>query len=362
MKIRNCSVPNALLCTLALNCLFLMMMLYHAHPSKGGSLSVKTEWKLRSLFGSQNTFVDTESNSEKKNVFIFIAIGSSPHYVHRRHEQRRTWLQWSEPDVHQHRFFTELPQDNEHLMRNLMQEQQEFGDLVFLNTSSMGRRGYGRRGVETLQWSHANFNFSYLIKTDDDSFACLPSITNELLYHRPRDRFVWGKYWYRRGNTQRPGQGRTRMDENLMIFSMDIVKFIAENHGMLAFDGELTFAVNFAFWSHFLNLTVLDDRTRIDAQQHYLTSWMHEPYQQQLFNNGTYGSFCRNMIYAHHVSAGLMDVVYETMDHAMEYARFGKDSQVMQITKPRIDAQYSFDTQKFPGNLPRCNCKTLTLR
>ncbi len=73
------------------------------------------------------------------------------------------------------------------------------------------------------------------------------------------------------------------MDENLLIMSFDIVNFIVRNVGglnessqenLLAFDGDHTFAINFAFWTHFLNLTIFDDRARIDSQQHYLTRYM----------------------------------------------------------------------------------------
>jgi hypothetical protein len=88
------------------------------------------------------------------------------------------------------------------------------------------------------------------------------------------------------------------MDENMILMSWDVVRFVTLNAGvgydkgvdsnvtyqvengrsdanLLAFDGQTTtFAVNLAFWTHFLNLTIFDDRSRIDAQQMYLTKFM----------------------------------------------------------------------------------------
>jgi hypothetical protein len=170
--------------------------------------SIKTEHVVR-----VNTSATTEQEDSK---LLFIAIGSAPEYRSRREEIRRTWLRWLDPRKHTYRFFTDLPSsetiddgdEGTVLMvhDDLVREQLQYGDLVIIPTRT-GRRQYGYRGVEAMKYAHENGLFDYYMRLDDDSFPCLTAISNELEFHRPRQRFLWGKYWFRRGSREHPWIG-----------------------------------------------------------------------------------------------------------------------------------------------------------
>ena len=54
------------------------------------------------------------------------------------------------------------------------------------------------------------------------------------------------------------------------------MQIVGECYLRASYEGAATFAAHFGLWQHMLNLTILDDRWRIDAQQGYLTS-LHAP-------------------------------------------------------------------------------------
>jgi hypothetical protein len=202
--------------------------------------------------------------------FAIFLIYSAPQYRNRREAVRNSWLEWLDPNQqHCYRFIT-------HTKRNATSVKSNENDLTVLDGPD-GRLQYGKRGLDLLRFGEQHFTsgYSYLVKLDDDGFLCLPRLLYQLK-RRPRQRFVWGKYWLQ--NQWGRNRGRTRMDENFMVISRDLVQFIVLNTGssdsLLAFDPTQTFAVNFAYWTHFLRLNIHDDRSEIDSQQHYLTSYM----------------------------------------------------------------------------------------
>jgi hypothetical protein len=150
-----------------------------------------------------------------------------------------------------------------------------------------------------------------------------------------------------------------RLDESFLLFSRDVVDLlaVATSRNLLAFDGRSTFAVNFAFWSHFLNLTIFDDRQRIDSQQHYLTTYMHtkEGRDEDAQRQNLYARFCDNFIYAHHVRSA--DVMRETF-HSSLIAQ--QQNACPAITLPR-QQEYLFRTDRFPTRLPDCTCRSLSV-
>lgn len=160
-----------------------------------------------------------------------------------------------------------------------------------------------------------------------------------------------------------------RLDESFLLFSRDVVNFIVRGTagGLLAFDGRATFAVNFAFWTHAMNLTIFDDRARIDSQQHFITDYMHvSQVDESLVRNGTYGLFCEQYIYAHHVRSGdIMRAAFETQrgnddKNTVSDAAATKHGDVSPITPPR-QVNYVFKTERFTSRLPNCTCYSLAV-
>lgn len=209
-----------------------------------------------------------------------------------------------------------------------------------------GRRYFGARGIYQFQYSLKHYNFSYYMRVDDDSFPCLPSILHELQF-RPRNKFLWVKYWHQKR--------RTRIDENFMVISRDVVAYVTSGvlQDLLPFDPLVDFGINFTFWAQTLNLTIFDDISRLDSQQSLLTTFMHRPprlaadslYMENITN------FCTQFIYAHHVNPGMMDKTYTVTRNDI--------SRVPPAIRPPTDSLYLVDTDFFAKGFPVCMCKSL---
>ena len=138
-----------------------------------------------------------------------------------------------------------------------------------------------------------------MLHVDDDGFLCLSTIVHNLVHAAPHRMFFWAKYFCL--------DGKVLDDENFMLMFADLADFLddANRRGVLraSYEGDATFAAHFGLWQHMLNLTILDDRGRIDAQQGYLTSYMR---RGELGNGkkapkALLGGFCRQYVWSHHV-------------------------------------------------------------
>lgn len=76
-----------------------------------------------------------------------------------------------------------------------------------------------------------------------------------------------------------------------MLFSKDLVAFLASGSPLVPLDPQVTFAWNFGLLAYVLNITTFDDQTRIDSQQGYLTDFMHEEQASQKHERA-YSTFC----------------------------------------------------------------------
>eukprot|EP00188_Purpureofilum_apyrenoidigerum_P004055 Plantae.Rhodophyta-Purpureofilum_apyrenoidigerum.ctg4426.p1 GENE.Plantae.Rhodophyta-Purpureofilum_apyrenoidigerum.ctg4426~~Plantae.Rhodophyta-Purpureofilum_apyrenoidigerum.ctg4426.p1 ORF type:complete len:354 (+),score=60.92 Plantae.Rhodophyta-Purpureofilum_apyrenoidigerum.ctg4426:86-1147(+) len=262
-----------------------------------------------------------EEPPEKIDTKIFIAIGSKPSNFELRDGARKSWLRWRREGEVEYKFFSDDPDSSgssaaelsNELIGNLLFERSEIRDLVLMPLES----GYGTkednmflaRALYQFQYAQDNYNFRYFLRIDDDSFLCLHRLVFEADSY-PKKQFFMGRYWCK--------SGRHRADENFMMFSADVAEFFSPPSSLLPLDPKVTFAWNFGLLSQVLNLTIFDDQTRIDAQQKYLTDYMHHDNPTDEHSND-YKTFCTRFIYAHHVkSAQVMEKVYnETTTHLL---------------------------------------------
>lgn len=104
---------------------------------------------------------------------------------------------------------------------------------------------------------------------DDDGLLCAPKLLAELA-NRPRSKFFHGKY-----HCRGVSYSAWRPDYNFMLFSVDLVYVVLM---MFAGPAGPVFAYgttwkgtdlgwNLGYYLHFMNVTVFDDRSRIDSQQ-----------------------------------------------------------------------------------------------
>lgn len=173
---------------------------------------------------------------KRQPVFLCIAISTAPENFQRRIALRSTWLRWLNPSRHAYRFFTDdllsIINENYTLYRMITAEQAEFRDMIFLPSTGLGRRSFGQRGMSALSYIPKRFQADYVLRVDDDGFLCLPQLLAELESgQRPKERFVWGKYWRRRGSVLHPWKSKQRMDDNMMVMSGDVVEWIVAGFG-----------------------------------------------------------------------------------------------------------------------------------
>lgn len=167
---------------------------------------------------------------------------------------------------------------------------------------------YAVRARYQIKWALRQMpNMTFFLRIDDDSFLCLHKLIYELK-SSPREQFFWGRFWCK--------ERRHRADENFMLFSRDVIELLADDRltgRLLPFDDEVTLGWNFGYWSWVLNLTTFDDQKRIDAQQGYLTEYMHGD------GKGEVGDFCDKHLYAHHVKEAVMTKVFEKTQTRVMY-------------------------------------------
>lgn len=230
---------------------------------------------------------------------LFIAIGTAPKNGDLRQTLRDTWMQWVADRVDvQVRFFTEEAPDT-------ASEAAAHGDLVFHEGIPSGYGHFMARFHYQVEWALARFDFDYFLKLDDDGFLCVPRLLADL-DHVPDEKLFWGKYFCE--------QGFFVADENFMLFSGDVVTWFHSAWPMLRMQDDATFASHFAMWQHFMDLDVLDDRRRIDAQQGQRTTWMHTPAGEAIdATPEDYANFCVDQVWAHHVPS--TQVLRNTFEH-----------------------------------------------
>lgn len=253
---------------------------------------------------------------------LFIAIGSAPGNFALRNAARQGWLRWLPSDgTVSYRFFSDTPPVTSDLLSSstvdwssLRRESKRYKDVVLqplpTGYGSNEHNLYSQRARFQAEWtvryvSEADF----FLRIDDDSFLCLHRLLYELKA-LPRSQLFWGRFWCR--------EGRNRADENFMLFSRDIVELLADERlvgKLLPYDDQVTLGWNFGYWSWVLNFTVFDDQKRLDAQQGYLTKYMH---QDSPADTVHLAKFCENFIYAHHVKASTAIAAFRaTKTHLM---------------------------------------------
>jgi hypothetical protein len=262
----------------------------------------------------QNQRRRTES-SAPRHAALFIAIGSAPAHEPLRQAARDAWLRWRPDDgTVAYRFFSDAPpaRDVRSNETNLdwaavLAEAAHHRDIVLqplpTGYGTSDRNLYGQRARFQVTWAFENMinGFDYFLRVDDDSFLCLHRLLYELK-SAPQQQFFWGRYWCR--------AGRHRADENFMLFSSDVAKLLGDQSlvgKIIPFDDQVTLGWNFGYWSWIMNLTVFDDQTRIDAQQGYLTDYMHADEPPDL---AMLADFCDIFLYAHHVRPPLIRSTY----------------------------------------------------
>lgn len=234
----------------------------------------------------QSNLKTKEGPPLKSRSLLFIQIDSTPSPLgfSKRDRTRKTWLQYADPRFVEYRFFVSPPSPNHPQGKNALQllrrEQKNsfvkrgFPDLIVRNSSHLGVDGpplaqWGILWAESEVGLSSRFDF--YLRTGDDSMVCLPQLLGELIY-RPVLRtgpIFWGKFWCEAGVNIRP-------EEQFMLFSTDVVRLMTfdwkSKRPLFPFQKEMTLSQNIGFVLFFLNVSIIDDRSRLNGAQDILSS------------------------------------------------------------------------------------------
>jgi Galactosyltransferase len=232
----------------------------------------------------------TFEKKEKVDLFVIIGSGSRAKNAKLRQAMRITFLKDLVENQRyrvKYRFFVDV-----NASTAIEVDSGGSNDVVEMDVPT-GYAHFAERAFWQLGYAHKNYDFQYLLRIDDDGYLCTYQLLYELQNNAPKEKFFWGKYFCQ--------QQRQLADENFMLFSSDVTALFVTMKGLIRIgSNHSTFAALFGFWQFFLDLEIWDDQDRIDAQQHYTTSFMHSR-KEIIGTTNEIVDFCRRHVWAHHV-------------------------------------------------------------
>lgn len=177
-----------------------------------------------------------------QSAFLAVVIASGPKYAERRGVIRSTWLSTSSapgpPDVWR-RFAIGTAGLSAEDHRQLEDEQMQHGDLLLLPELHDSYENLTIKVLQVYTWLDKNLNFKYVFKADDDTFARLDVMLQELRGQEPH-RLYWG-FFSGRGRVKTGGKWKESAwvlcDYYLpyalgggYVLSWDLVRYLALNH------------------------------------------------------------------------------------------------------------------------------------
>ncbi|XP_005986056.1 beta-1,3-galactosyltransferase 6 [Latimeria chalumnae] len=181
--------------------LFAMVLLYLAKCTSETLKSLGSGFPHHAEKRSEN---DKRGEQQKgQSAFLVVLITTGPKYTERRSIIRSTWLSTHEPDI-LCRFVigtTGLLQED---LQNLELENARHHDLLLLPDLKDSYENLTNKILHMYSWLDQNVNFKFVLKADDDTFARLDVIKEELQTKEPK-KLYWG-FFSGRGRVKSAGK------------------------------------------------------------------------------------------------------------------------------------------------------------
>eukprot|EP01063_Lacrimia_lanifica_P030151 TRINITY_DN4747_c0_g1_i2.p1 TRINITY_DN4747_c0_g1~~TRINITY_DN4747_c0_g1_i2.p1 ORF type:complete len:316 (+),score=114.18 TRINITY_DN4747_c0_g1_i2:41-988(+) len=131
-------------------------------------------------------------NGEEPRVLF--GILSAPKYAEKRDACRQTWFKYKGYGTQWKAVFLLAGTKDETLMAAMRAEQEQHGDLLVNTTFEDGYYKITQKVSYFVNWAveQQDFEFDYVVKTDDDSFWQMDLFLADLKA-QPRTKFAWGK-------------------------------------------------------------------------------------------------------------------------------------------------------------------------
>ncbi|XP_070561892.1 beta-1,3-galactosyltransferase 6-like [Ptychodera flava] len=130
------------------------------------------------------------SDYNKIKTFLVVMIMTGPHNTDRRTAIRQTWLS-SYPEDILPRFVIGVAGLGDGERDVLQAEQMQYDDLLLLEELIDSYKSLTRKLLLMYSWLDQNVDFTFVLKADDDTFARLDILSEELRSMQP-DRLCWG--------------------------------------------------------------------------------------------------------------------------------------------------------------------------
>lgn len=172
---------------------------------------------------------------------VLMLIHSALNQTQKRNAIRKTWLSsdmlGDTPTTYWFLIGGKGVSEEENV--NLEQEQKRCNDLMILWDIKNDYYELTSRSLHSMVHIINNYNFVYMLKTDDDYFLNTPVILSELNSIYPRERFYWGRF-----SCHNPPMDGGRWDEKewhwcdvyypyayggMYVLSQDVVQLIVDN-------------------------------------------------------------------------------------------------------------------------------------
>ncbi len=140
------------------------------------------------------------NNNKRAKIFLLIIVLTGPTNIERRNAMRSTWLNVTKFPSVSRRFVIGTSDLDSNTRETLEQEQNKYGDMLFLPEFKDTYNQLTRKLLSALLWINENIDCSFVMKVDDDTFARLDIIEQELKekYHHV-DNLYWG---FHRGSSR----------------------------------------------------------------------------------------------------------------------------------------------------------------
>ncbi|XP_017306597.2 beta-1,3-galactosyltransferase 6 isoform X1 [Ictalurus punctatus] len=181
------------------------------------------------------------SDTKEISAFLVVLVTTGPKYTERRSIIRSTWLSKTDPDVLAlFAIGTEgLPSED---MRNLETEQTRHGDLLLLPDLRDSYENLTLKLIRAYSWLDQKLDFKFVLKADDDTFARLDLLKEELKSKDSR-RLYWG-FFSGRGRVKTAGKWKESTWELCdyyipyalgggYVLSADLVRYVRLNSAYL---------------------------------------------------------------------------------------------------------------------------------
>ncbi|XP_069039931.1 beta-1,3-galactosyltransferase 6 [Lepisosteus oculatus] len=180
-------------------CLFAAVLLYLAKCTSEAAKGPEPGFPAQSEIRAERR----DAAAKVLSAFLVVLITTGPKYTERRSIIRSTWLTKGDPDVLG--LFvvgTEgLPPED---LQSLAAENARYKDLLLLPNLRDSYENLTLKLLHMYSWLDQNVDFTFVLKADDDTFARLDVIKEELRSQEPR-RLYWG-FFSGRGRVKSAGK------------------------------------------------------------------------------------------------------------------------------------------------------------